>query len=125
MEIESNRKKQETGIRQGCPLSPYLFIIYMTIMFADVKGELRGAGLQYRVQGANFDEVLFADDTIQHFAGYEKIMNRMLKAIEVIGRKSGMRFNKGKCEAFKYGGNAQLITGQNRGEIQVPGLCTQ
>ena len=51
-------------------------------MFADVKQEIQGAGNLYRVQGANFDEVLFADDTIC-ITQDTKIMNRMLKAIEV------------------------------------------
>jgi len=38
--IDSDWKKQKTGIRQGCPLSPYLFCLVMSAMFTDIKSEL-------------------------------------------------------------------------------------
>ena len=32
----------QTGIRQGCPLSPYLFMLVMSAMFADIDKNLYG-----------------------------------------------------------------------------------
>ena len=110
MEIEgipSEWKQQQTGIRQGCPLSPYLFIVYMTVMFSDVKRELGGSIAQHRVTGATFDEVLFADDTIC-ITRDTRTMNKMLKAIEEVGLRSGMKLNKAKCEVMQFGGRATI-----------------
>ena len=39
-EDESSWRRQATGIRQGCPLSPYLFCLVMGALFADVQREL-------------------------------------------------------------------------------------
>ena len=30
-------KAQKTGIRQGCPLSPYLFCVLLSAIFQDIK----------------------------------------------------------------------------------------
>ena len=62
--ISSKWEQQETGIRQGCPLSPYLFLIVMTTMFEDVKEHIQINLNRHRVYGADFDEVMYADDTI-------------------------------------------------------------
>ena len=112
MEIEGDSSKwlkQETGIRQGCPLSPYLFIIVMTVMFEDIKEDSNLAAnlIKNRVPGADFDEVMYADDTIC-ISQDTKTMNNFIKSIETVGKEYGLKLNKSKCE---------LITTANKPNI--------
>ena len=79
----------------------------MTVMFSDVKEQMGNTRIQHRIRGAPFDEVLFADDTIC-LSHDTRTMNKMLKAIEEIGARSGMRLNKKKCEALIFGSNAKV-----------------
>ena len=95
--IESNWETQETGIRQGCPLSPYLFIIVMTVMFNEIKKDVGPILTQNRIAGFNFDEIMYADDTIC-ISTDTKTLNKFLAAIEERGKEYGLKLNKGKCE---------------------------
>ena len=61
--VDSDWKKQETGIRQGCPLSPYLFIIVMAVLMHDLHEEDHLGMIRHRQANCNFDELLYADDT--------------------------------------------------------------
>ena len=62
--LDSTVKKQRTGSRQGCPLSPYLLIIVMTVMLHHVHEDL-----DPKLEGKSHDfvtcwELLYADDTL-------------------------------------------------------------
>lgn len=95
----SSWRTQQRGIRQGCPLSPYLFIILMTVMFRDIHSELnldRG-----RLGGLDYTELLYADDTVL-FTTNVNAMNRLLAKIEEHASYYGLNFNKSKCVAFSF-----------------------
>ena len=79
--MESQWTRQQTGIRQGCSISPYLFLIVMTCLFHDIHEGDKLKLAEQRVIGMETDEILYADDTIC-VTQDEKAMNRLLKAIE-------------------------------------------
>ena len=54
---------QRSGICQGCPLSPFLFIMVMSIMMRDARDMLSEACLRDVLQDRLYD-ILYADDTL-------------------------------------------------------------
>ena len=69
---------QSSGIRQGCPLSPYLFMLLMSAMFADIKARLNTPKQKEPINGIKFAEVLYADDTLL-FGNHTHSLNKYLK----------------------------------------------
>ena len=63
---QSQQYTQETGIRQGCPLSPYLFILCMDAIFTLIQDELDQLPNLKGIKGLNldFNNLLYADDTL-------------------------------------------------------------
>ena len=93
----SQTYEQFSGIRQGCPLSPFLFILLMTTLFSDVYDRVGANLLWYRPQHTCFNEVLFADDTLL-LTSTTRSMNLFLKCVEEEASYYNLRFNHSKCQ---------------------------
>ena len=99
------------GVRQGCPLSPYLFILSVEIMAETIqsKQEIRGISI-------NSNEIKlsqYADDMTLILDGSEQSLQESLKLIDIFGGVSGLRLNRKKTAALwigtKAGSDFQLL----------------
>ena len=55
---KSEYKKQNSGITQGCPLSPYIFLSVMTVMFADIHSRIGRTIMSGKMDGLYFRNAL-------------------------------------------------------------------
>ena len=93
---KSGNKKQRSGIRQGCPLSPYLFVLVMTCIETDVLEQLTNTAKGDRLPNLDFDMVFYADDTIVFNRTIDGIQE-ILEHINNISGEYGLTLNKDKC----------------------------
>jgi hypothetical protein len=106
-EFASQEYFQQCGIRQGCPLSPCLFIIVMSVLFADIRRDHHRALSHGKLGHLSFMEVLYADDTLL-VTKNTRTMNRLLHAVESESQYHGLKLNQSKCAAIASTGRHRI-----------------
>ena len=92
--------KASRGLRQGCPLSPLLFVLQASVLsfYLDKKQqdqEIVGLSIARGVK--NINHALFADDTLLLGAATPLSASRFKKVLDEFCEVSGSILNNGKC----------------------------
>ena len=89
------------GVRQGCPLSPYLFILSAEILAKSIRKNTDIKGL--RVKNTEIKISQYADDTTLILDGSQKSLSEALTVLKKFSKASGLRLNSKKTEALWIG----------------------
>jgi len=95
----SERKRQLSGISQGCPLSPFLFTMLMTVVMRDAVHMLPPASQDRFANGA-LDVILYADDTLL-LGLSEGPLQEFLNAVSEVGGRFGMELHWSKFQLLQ------------------------
>jgi len=95
--------KLERGVRQGDPLSPYLFLLVVEVLANAIRQDKKVEGIC--VSGKEIKLLQYADDT-NGVVTDVKSAKRFLKIVNTFGTYSGLKLNKDKTEAMWLGKSA-------------------
>ncbi|KAL4339651.1 hypothetical protein GQ457_08G033250 [Hibiscus cannabinus] len=93
----------QRGLRQGDPLSPFLFVICMqglsaTLLAEQVAGRIMG--IRASQKGPRVNHLLYADDSVVFIRNSEREASRLKEVLRLFADSSGQRINFGKSTVF-------------------------
>uniref|UniRef100_A0A670HYC8 Reverse transcriptase domain-containing protein n=1 Tax=Podarcis muralis TaxID=64176 RepID=A0A670HYC8_PODMU len=92
----TSRFKIEKGTRQGCPLSPLLFIMVLEILANKIRSKPEIQGI--KVGQKEYKLKAYADDLILSLGEPQESLNKALEVVEEYGKHSGFKLNKAKTK---------------------------
>ena len=95
--------KLERGVRQGCPLSPYLFILCVEILAEAIRKNKNIKSITINEQEIKISQ--YADDTTLILNGSIFSYTTSLQILDLFSEISGLRFNSRETEALWIGAN--------------------
>ena len=95
------------GVRQGCPLSPYLFILSAEVLATAIRKNTNITGIS--VNNVEIKLSQYADDTTLLLDGSRESLLSSLAMLDDFSKVSGLRLNDKKTEALWIGNVLETI----------------
>ena len=113
------------GIRQGDPLSPFLFLLCTEglnglIKHAETSGEIHGFSLCRR--GPKLTHLLFANDSLLFCRAMVEECEKVLNILEVYEKASGQKVNRSKTTIFFSKSTSEDIKNSIKQALGLPSL---
>ncbi|KAJ8289842.1 hypothetical protein GJAV_G00005950 [Gymnothorax javanicus] len=89
------------GLKQGCPLSPYLFIIAIEMLGIKVRANDSIKGLE--INGVEFKVSMYADDTNFPINPQLSTLQNLVEDLNTFSKYSGLKPNYEKCSLLRIG----------------------
>lgn len=114
--------QSERGLRQGCSLSPYLFVICMNVLSKMLDDAAKKGKIGYHPRCKNIDltHLCFTDDLMIITDGTRSSIDGIIKIFEDFDKMSGLKISReNQCclwlvqirEGKRYYGSSSLLRG--------------
>ena len=91
----------QRGVRQGCPLSPYLFIVAIELLTHQIRTNESIKGIT--LAGHQLKNTCYADDASFILDGTQKSFETLIDVLENFSFISGLKLNFKKCQVLRFG----------------------
>ena len=103
----------QSGVKQGCPLSPYLFVLSVEVLAKAIRENKSNKGIFMNRSEINLSQ--YADDTKLVLDRTKESLRASLKTLDDFYEASGLKLNDKKTEALWIGANS------GKDGISIPG----
>jgi len=110
----------ERGLRQGCPLSPYLFIMVVEILAIAIRMNQNIKGIRINDIECKINQ--YADDTFLSLLDNKQSLNEAFSMIEKFSKISGLVLNKDKTEILNINNQDDKNNRWLREEVRLLGI---
>ncbi|CAN6556372.1 unnamed protein product [Malus baccata var. baccata] len=114
-----NKFAPSRGLRQGDPLSPYLFLLIGEVLFRLIQVAVENKsldGVKLGVTGPVLSHIFFADDMLIFFRANEKNCRNLVNLLRSFCDASGQEVNLQKSSVF-FGTNTPVRVSEELGSI--------